>query len=402
MKIKRREFLTLSGLGSILTLTKLKKDMRKTTRCEAKHSSLDGWIELIEENVTWNLKKIREYCKVPVMAVVKANAYGHGLKEIASILEKLRIDYLMVGKLQEALSLRKKGITSRINNFGPFAAEEAHEIVQNEITQSISSEEVITLNQAALKASKKAKINIHLDTGMSRMGIPYYEALPLIQKISSLSGLEVVGISTTLTEDPDFDKEQLERFLKVCQEAESQGITMGVRHVASSSGILTLKYSHLDMVRPGILLYGYYPSDETQKEDRLNLRPVLQFKARVVAVKHLRPGDSISYHRVYRVKKKEKIAIIPVGYSDGYPQNVAGKASVLIGGKRFPVIASVTANHMPVLLDDDSSVKVGDEVVLLGLQGEEKILADELASWSGVSTYKILISLNPLLPRIVV
>jgi alanine racemase len=153
-------------------------------------------------------------------------------------------------------------------------------------------------------------------------------------------------------------------------------------------------------VRPGIALYGYYPSEKTQKEDRLALKPVLQLKCRVVDVKTLHSGDSVSYHRKYTAQKMEKIAIIPVGYSDGYPHNVVNKAFVLIRGKRFPLIAAVTANHCAALLEGNTPLSPGDEVVLLGNQGKEKITADEVASWAEVSSYKILISLSPFLPKI--
>jgi alanine racemase len=156
------------------------------------------------------------------------------------------------------------------------------------------------------------------------------------------------------------------------------------------------------MVRPGILLYGYYPSEKTQEEDLFSLKPVLQFKSRVAAVKYLRPGDSVSYHRVYQATRREKIAVLPVGYSDGYPSKAVQKGSVLINGQRFPIIGSITANHLEVRLDLDSQVDVGDEAVLLGSQGNEKLCADELARWIDVSTYKILLGLNPLIPKILV
>jgi len=156
------------------------------------------------------------------------------------------------------------------------------------------------------------------------------------------------------------------------------------------------------MIRPGITLYGYYPSEKTQKEDRLALKPVLQLKAQIVAVKDLKPGDSLSYHRKYTVQKKVKAAIIPVGYSDGYPTNIVDKAHVLIRGKRRPLIAAITANHSVALLDGDSKIAVGDEVVLLGKQRKEAITAEEIAGWAESSAYKILIGLNPLHPRIIV
>ncbi len=234
---------------------------------------------------------------------------------------------------------------------------------------------------------------------MGRAGIPYYKALSFIEKASSLEGIEIEGISTTLTEDYDFDQEQINHFLSVCHKAEKGRIILGQKHAASSSGILTLPSSHLDMVRPGITLYGYYPSEETQREDSLSLKPVLNLKTRVFVIKHLRPGDSVSYHRAYIANKKEKMALLPIGYSDGYPFSALDKASVLIRGNRYPLIGTVTANHMEVLLDSDAEVLQGDEVVMIGAQGKERITADEVAGWAGVSTYKILIGLNPLLPR---
>lgn len=404
-KISRRNFLWISGLSSVTLFSYPRKrnisisSLQKKPRRPLSH---DPWIELNLEAMTWNLNQIRKLVKVPVMAVIKANGYGHGLVEIGQHLEKCGIDYLMVGKLQEALRLRKAGVTSPILNFGSFCSEGAEGIIQNDITQSVFNNQVSDLNKAALKLEKKAKIHIHLDTGMGRMGIPFHRALPYIEKVYSMKNLLIKGVSTTLTEDDDFDRVQVDRFLHLCQEAEVKGISMGLKHAASSDGILDLPSSHLDMVRPGITLYGHYPSDKTQKEDRLKLKPVLQLKSRIVAVKTLRPGDTLSYHRTYTASKKEKIAIIPVGYSDGYPPTAVNKASVLIKGKRFPLVAAITANHAVVLLGKNTKAAVGDEVILIGFQGREKITADEVSSWGEVSVYKTLIGLNPLLPRIII
>jgi alanine racemase len=209
-----------------------------------------------------------------------------------------------------------------------------------------------------------------------------------------------MGVSTTLTEDEEFDKEQIHRLLSICQRAKKDGIALGKKHAASSAAIMTYPEAYLDMVRPGILIYGYYPSEKTQNENRLALKPVLQLKSRVAAVKTLDPGDSVSYHRAYSAKTREKIAVLPIGYADGYPFNVVGRGCVLLNGYRAPIVGSVTANHLEVRLKHGSSVSVGDEAVLIGNQKEESIHADELARWAEVSTYKILIGLNPLLPRI--
>ncbi|MDH5468882.1 MAG: alanine racemase [Candidatus Aminicenantes bacterium] len=403
-KLSRRDFLLLSGLSSASLLfgpVAGSQSFGKESAGPVSHPDCDPWVELDLKNMTWNLSQIRTVTRAKVMAVIKANAYGHGLVEVGKHLEKAGVDFLMVGKLDEALLLRKNGVSVPILNFGPFSNGECEEIIRNTVSQSVFDEKARSLNEAGLKLGKKARVHIHVDTGMGRMGIQHRDALPYIDEVSKLKGLSIEGISTTLTEDDDFDREQLERFLSLCREAEKGGISLGLKHAASSDGLLDLPSSHLDMVRPGIAIYGYYPSEKTQKEDRLALRPVLQLKSRVAAVKTLLPGDSVSYHRLHTAQKKERIAIVPVGYSDGYPPNVIGKASVLIRGRRYPLLAAVTANHCTVLLEENSSVSPGDEVVLLGSQGKEKITADELASWAGVSSYKILIALNPQLPRII-
>lgn len=401
--ISRRDFLLFSGMSSaslfVRSLEGSRSSLKGLTKSASNETS-DPWVELNMENMTWNLSQIRKTARVKVMAVIKANAYGHGLVEVGIHLEKAGIDFLMVGKLQEALRLRENGVSTPILNFGPFSKKDAEQIILHDISQSVFDEKVRSLNETCLKLGKKAKVHIHVDTGMGRMGIQYRDAFAFVQKVASLKGILIEGISTTLTEDDEFDREQLDIFLKLCLKAEKRGISLGLKHAASSDGILDLPSSHLDMVRPGITLYGYYPSEKTQKEDRLGLKPVLQLKSRVVAVKTLEPGDSVSYHRKYTAQKREKIAIIPIGYSDGYPPNIVGKASVLIQRKKFPLIAAVTANHCTVLLEDNSRVSPGEEVVLLGYQGKEKITADEISGWAGVSAYKLLISLNPQLPRI--
>ena len=333
------------------------------------------------------------------MAVIKANAYGHGISLVGTYLDQLGIDSLMVGKFQEAVQLRNAGVSCPIHNFGPISETDTKWLVEHSVSQSVFTEKIYALDSMALQIGKKALVHIHIDTGMGRMGIPYPDAPAYINMVARLTGVKIMGISTTLTEDNKYDKTQLDRFNDICQGLQKEGISLGLKHAASSGGIFTLPSAYLDMVRPGITLYGYYPSDSTQAEDSLSLRPVLQLKTRVEAVKTLRSGDSVSYHRVYKAKKKEKIAILPIGYSDGYPPTAVNKGSVLIQGELNPIIASITANHMEVLLSKDSPVSVGDEAVLIGRQGETSISAFDVAQWADISIYKLLISLNPLLPR---
>ena len=356
-------------------------------------------IELSLDSMGWNLKRVRELVRVPVMAVVKANAYGHGLIEIGRYLDTQNIDYLMVGKLHEALDLRAAGVKCPIHNFGTFSSIDFELLINQNISQSVYNTDIHSLDKTAEKLKKRVGIHVHIDTGMGRMGILHNDALPAIEKISKFNNINFIGISTTMTEDIDFDKIQLERFVKICSEAEKKGLNLGIKHAASSAALLDLPPSYLEMVRPGIVLYGYYPSPKIQEENSLKLRPILQLKSHVVAVKTLRSGDSFSYHRFYMAKQKEKVAILPIGYSDGYPCQAVGQGCVLIGGKRYPIKGDITANHMMVSLKNDPRVAPGDEVVLIGTQGDETITAYDLGKWAGTSSYKILLSLNPFLPK---
>jgi len=404
--MKRRNFLMTAGMGSFASLAhrgqktgeSIKEIGPKATASEMA-SGKDPWIEVNLDYIRWNFSQIKKHVKIRVMAVVKANAYGHGLVDAALALEKVGVDGLMVGKLTEGLALRKAGLQSPVLNFGPFGKEDCEAIVMNNISQSVYSEEAASLHEAASRFRNKASVHIDIDTGMSRTGIPYDKALPLIEKIASLSHIKIDGIATTLTEDPEFDREQLRRFREVCSAAEKKGISLGLKHAASSGGIFESPEFYLDMIRPGITLYGYYPNSQTQKEDLLKLRPALKLMARIIFIKDMRPGDSISYHRVFKVQKRMRVATVGIGYSDGYPPQLGGKGFVSSRGKKYPVMAAITSNHVMVDLGDDKDIKVGEDVTLIDNQKNSGLTADVLEVHSGVSDYKILIGLNPLLPR---
>jgi alanine racemase len=312
------------------------------------------------------------------------------------------VDQLMVAKLHEAVLLRESGVRVPILNFGPLHESDAEALVHHNISQSVFTDNIRGLNAYAVKKGKKAKVHIHIDTGMTRMGISYRKALPYIEFVSGLDGIDIKGVSSTFTEGEELDREQLRIFRDICTKAKGKGIRIGLRHIASSDAVLDMPESHLDMVRPGTCVFGAYPNQKTQEADPLRLKPVLQLKCRVVAVKILEPGDGVSYHHSYKAEKKEKVAILAIGYSDGYPHRSIGKAHVLIQGKRMPLIASITANHCEVLLDTTSTVKPGDEVVLLGQQGKESIWSPEIGEWDGSSSYKIMFGMSPFLPRVVV
>jgi hypothetical protein len=236
----RRNFLKTVGAQSLAAL--YSGQPREAAPADDKAgrggAGMDPWLEIDLEAVAWNLLRVKRHAKVPVMAVVKANAYGHGLIEVSKTLARSGADWLMVGKLREGLALREAGIACPILNFGPWAPQESVELVRSNVSQSVYTDDAGFLQEAAAKLDRTASVHLDVDTGMGRTGMPYERALPLIEKIASLSRVKIAGICTTLTEDPEFDREQIRRLLELCASAKRRGIALGLRHAASSAGIL--------------------------------------------------------------------------------------------------------------------------------------------------------------------
>ncbi|UCC72918.1 MAG: alanine racemase [Gemmatimonadota bacterium] len=394
-EITRRGFLALTSTAPLALAVPEKLWGVSTSGPAISSERYDPWIEISLENLAWNLAQIRRRVgNRPVMAVIKANAYGHGLVGVAGFLERENVRHFAVGKVQEAALLRENGIGGTILNFGPFSRDEAEQLVELDISQSVYSDAVDMLAEAGRRQGQGAKVHIKVDTGLGRVGVPYHEALPFIEKVASLSGISIEGIFTTLTEEPEFDRVQLERFIQVCDAAEDAGISVGSRHAASSLAIATLPDSFLDMVRPGNAIYGLEPLAN------MDLKPVMSLKTRVVYVKRLRPGDSVSYHRRFTAERETLVATLPLGYSDGYPPQGVDQAEVLIRGQRWPLIAAVTANHATVDVTGAEEPQIGDEVVLFGNQDGARLSIGEVAGWAGSSVYRVAIGMNPLLPRI--
>jgi alanine racemase len=403
--MKRRKFLQAMGAGSLTAWSSAESGTpgngsnAPERQAAGASGGRDPRIEVNLEHIRWNLAQVRNRARVPVMAVVKANAYGHGLLGTAKALEEAGAHSLMVGKLQEAVALRDAGVRLPILNFGPFDRGDSSEIIRQGISQSVFTEEVAYLEEAAAGLGKKASVHVDIDTGMGRTGASPEQALPLIEKLASFPHLKIDGVCTTLTEDPDFDREQLRRFLEVCASAKAKGISLGFRHAASSAALFYSSEFALDMIRPGITLYGYYPNARTRKANSLGLKPALKLSARVVFIKELAAAETFSYLRAFQAEKSMRLATIGIGYSDGYPYLFGGKAQVLIRKRKFPVLGAVTSNHAMVGLGDDLEVRVGDEATLIDPDRSSGLAADDLAEATGVADYKILIGLNPLLPR---
>lgn len=358
------------------------------------------WIEVDLEAVGRNCARIRRWCGVPLMPVIKANAYGHGLVPVARRLAREEgVAALCVGCLREAVALRAAGLMLPVLNLGPFTAAEAEGIVAREIAQSVSTDAVGALARAAAAQGRTAAVHIKIDTGLGRMGVPHDRAADYITAVARLNGVRIAGVFTALSEDPEFDRLQVQRFTAALAGPTARGIPLGLRHAASSAAILASPELALDMVRPGIMLFGHYPSAEEHRRRRIALEPALTLKARVAAVRRLRAGDSVGYHRAYRAPGDETLAVGAIGYADGYPLQLAGRAAALLGGARHPLVASVTANHV-CLRVTGGSAREGEEIVLYGRQGDAVIDLQELAPLAERSVYNLLARLNPELPRL--
>ncbi|RJS89385.1 alanine racemase [Candidatus Bathyarchaeota archaeon] len=360
-----------------------------------------SWIEVDLDSIGHNLSQIRELVgDRGIIPVVKANAYGHGLIPIVRFLMEEGVETFLVAKLEEALAIRGAGLKCGVLNMDPlFSDRQFRTVVSEEIAQTVFTLEAAErLSRAAEEVGKPARVHVKVDTGLGRVGVRYDRAAEFVKRISGLPGLVVEGLFSTFTEAKPFDEVQLRRFLEVDASLRRSGVEVPLRHMASSDALLSLPEAYLDAVRPGIILYGYYPSERAEEERRVELRPALRLKARVELVKWLEAGDSVSYLRAYMAERRMRVATIHVGYSDGYPHTLSNKGSILLGDREAEIIGRVSANHFVVSLDGLGDVEEGDEALLLGGDGETSL--SRVAWKAGTSTYKVLIGLSPLLPRV--
>ncbi len=378
----------------------------------------DAWVGLDVANLTSNFNLVKERAGGrPVMAVVKADAYGHGIVPVAQTLARAGADAFMVGNTQEAMALRLAGVTQPILNFGPIFGG-AELLIENDIQQMVDSRESISgLVASAAQNRAQVTVQVHIDTGLGRMGVPWREAGELLAYVGGRSRIKIAGVSTVFTEDPEFDQMQLARFVEICEAARAAGIDIGRMHAASSAAVLSTPAAHLDMVRPGILLYGHYPSAGAREaEPELGLKPVLGLRARVAQVKTLQQGESLGYHRVHVAPEEETIAVLPIGYSDGYPpEAVVGGGHVWLGGARCPFVGEMSSNHCMVRVPAGTVVSAGDFAVMIATGNEPSFFgarpeegsdpwvgppsAEMVAHWAEVSIYRLHIGMSPKLPR---
>lgn len=363
------------------------------------------WAEVNLDNIRSNIREIKKLTKdKKIIAVVKADAYGHGAIDVAPVLLDEGASKLAVAVITEALELRDAGIKADIMILGYTPLTFSEKLIVENIEQTVYSLEYARgLSREALKLNTKAKIHLAIDTGMGRIGFLPDEDLEDIIKVCSLPGLDVVGIfthfSTADEKDKAYTNEQFKKFRKICNELEERGIHIPLKHSSNSAAIMDLNETYLDGVRPGIITYGYYPSNEVQLE-KLKLKPALTLKTNVVHLKKLKEDMYISYGRAFKTEKETMIATLPIGYADGYTRLLNGKAKVIIRGQLAPVVGKICMDQCMIDVTNIEGVKLGDEVILIGEDNGVKFNADDMAQLIGTINYEIICMLKNRVPRI--
>lgn len=367
-----------------------------------------AWAEVNLDHIAHNVHEIQRITneKAEIMGIVKADAYGHGVMEVAKTLLANGVTRLAVSMLDEAIQLRKVGIEVPILILSYTDPRRSEEIIQNDVTQAVFSHDLANaLSDASIKLGKNVKIHIKIDTGMTRVGfMPGYSAIKNVIEISKLPGIIIEGLFTHFASADESDKSytymQFERFMSICNELNRIGLYIPMKHVANSAAIIEFPEMHLDMVRPGLILYGMYPSGEVDYT-KLDLRPAMTLKANVTFVKEVESGTCISYGRIFSTQRQSKIATIPIGYADGYTRLLNNKGKVLINGEEAPVVGKICMDQCMVdVTDMESEVKVGDEAVLFGRQGNREIKVEEVAAQVGTINYEIVSIIGKRIPRV--
>lgn len=353
------------------------------------------WVEINLDAIAQNVKNIRKLIgkERELMVVVKGNAYGHDAWEVSSVALKNGANRLAVARIEEGIFLRKVGITASLLVLSLTLEQQVESLLSYNITPTVCRLEIIRIiSQIAIKMKKIAKIHLKVNTGMGRLGIFPHDVLDFVKKVITMENVEIEGIFTHFSvadeKDKTYTENQFKKFIDVIKNLERKGIKIPIKHVSNSATLLDLPHMWLDMVRPGISVYGLYPSIEVKKT--INLKPAQEFKTKIVYLKELPPGKSISYGRTYITKKRMVVASLPVGYADGYNRLLSNQGEVLVRGKRVPIIGRVCMDQCIIDVTNLPQVKIGDEVALWGRQRDEEITVEEIAQKIGTINYEVV------------
>lgn len=349
-----------------------------------------------------NVSIIREKVgRVMIMAIVKANAYGHGIVACSLFLESQGVNYLGVAFVQEAITLRLAGITLPILVLGGIMIEQIPLFLEHDIEIMASSiDKLLAIDACARQYGKKAKVHLKVDTGLGRIGVRTENAEKFFMKAKSLLSIELVGVAshfaTSDDQDLSYARQQCALFDQITQFFPQHGYPMPLRHMANSGAIMQLPESYFDMVRPGIMLFGVYP--QFWMRSLCMLQPVLSLYARIVYFKVVRQGAGVSYGLTWKAYQDTRVVTLPIGYGDGYPRSLSNKGFVLLKGKKYPIIGNVCMDQMMVNVGLDEAF-CGDEVVLIGKSGNEQITINDLVDCYAGSSYEFMVLLNSRIVR---
>ena len=376
------------------------------------------WAEINLDAYAHNIRELRRVTRpsARLMAVVKANGYGHGSIEVAREALQNGAQYLGVARINEAIPLREAGLEVPILIFGYSPPDLAPLLIDYELTQTVySPSPASALSEQAPRKGKNINLPLTVDRGMGRLGfllaattdtpddIAAQNSVRGIETITRLPGLAVEGIFTHFATADSADKSyanlQLDRFMDLLSRLQKEGLEPPVRHAANSAALIDMPDSHLDMVRPGIATYGLHPSDEVNKS-MLDLRPVMSLKSRIIHLKRVPPGFNISYGITFQTKNHTTIATVPVGYADGFNRLLSSRGHMLVHGQRVPIVGRVCMDLTMLDVGEVSGVALEDEVVVFGEQGNETVTADEIASSLDTINYEIVSTITARVPRI--
>jgi len=362
--------------------------------------------EIDLDAIAFNLGQVRNLVgpNVKICAAVKADAYGHGAVPVCRTLVTGGVDVLAVASVEEAAEIRDAGIDTPILLLGCSLIEDIPEIVERNLIAAVCEIDFAqALSRRAVEVGTRTPIHIKIDTGMGRAGVQEPDALEFAREVAGLPGLDIQGIFTHLPsadDDLDYTREQIARFTDLVGKLDADGISIPIRHCANSAAVLNLPELHLEMVRPGILIYGMY--NGKPPIGMPELRQAMKFKTRIVFLKELPAGHTVSYGRTYTTTKTTKVATIPVGYADGYARGLSNRAEALVHGVRVPVIGRVCMDLTMLDVTEVSGVSVGDEVVLWGRQNGGFIPVQELANILDTLPYEVMCGISKRVPRICV
>jgi len=364
------------------------------------------WAEINLNNLISNIKEIKMKSKgSEIIGVVKANAYGHGAVEISKVLLNCGIKKLAVANIVEAIELRENDILAPIMLLGISEDYSIDALIKYNVEPTVSTLCFAEkLNEKAKELNKTVNIHIAIDSGMGRIGFrDNLKDIEDIVSISKLSNLSIESVfshfSTADSKDKSYSKKQMDIYNSILTKLECRGITINKKNLSNSAAIIDLPESHFNYIRPGIIQYGYYPSDEVNKDD-INIKPVLTWKTRIVHIKEVEENEFIGYGMTYKTSKKTIVATLPVGYADGYSRGLSNKGSVIIKGKLAPIIGNVCMDQFMVDVTDIEDVQTGDEAILLGSDGNVKFDAEDMAKILNTISYEVLCLIGRRAPRV--